>query len=179
MREVVCEENSLQTLNEDFRCPVCLDLVIKPEKCNKCEKKFCNGCIFQTRVVREQCPHCRNEPFETKKLNPYEQKYLNQLTFRCSWMWKNTLPYQLAIEQAEHGMSMIECWLCGKVIDQKSDHIVECSNVLRLHMCPLFDEPHFVKSHLPCSVRSKRLKELSNEVKKLKRSLDYESKINV
>jgi len=75
-------------------------------------------------------------------------------------------------------MNMAECWLCGKMIDRRSNHIRKCPRVLMLHNCSLFEKPHFVKDGTFCQSKAKQLIDLQQEVWKLKKSLERENRVS-
>ena len=53
--------NDINIINE-FKCPICLDIVYKPEICSKCGNLFCKKCfqIYRLKTHENFCPICHS-----------------------------------------------------------------------------------------------------------------------
>ncbi|KAI8901150.1 hypothetical protein BC833DRAFT_185729 [Globomyces pollinis-pini] len=57
-------DTKMSELQEDFKCPICLDQIVKTTITSECMHRFCHECIYNyLRVVKhdkhESCPICR------------------------------------------------------------------------------------------------------------------------
>lgn len=81
----LCIEN-IGILNE-FRCPICLDIVNKPIICKKCGNLFCKKCYetykLNTNTFYILCPVCHSSFGVTKIIPISIENILNNLKFKC------------------------------------------------------------------------------------------------
>ena len=56
-----------QILLDNFKCPICLEIVEEPWETSCCGNLFCEKCILS--YMSNQCPICRTKNFKTKKNN--------------------------------------------------------------------------------------------------------------
>jgi hypothetical protein len=83
-RSLISEQNMAEkTIDKHFNCCICLEIVIKPMKCQKCETSFCGPCASLQQEKSDSCPHCRLEPFTLEQLNRYELDSLYSTHFSC------------------------------------------------------------------------------------------------
>jgi hypothetical protein len=64
--DLICNKSNMNTLNDEFSCPICLNLLFNPKYCSKCEQMFCEDCIFKCLEKNKSCPHCRDNFIESK-----------------------------------------------------------------------------------------------------------------
>ena len=48
-------------MEEEFKCPLCLDLFKKPIRMTPCGHTFCHECLTRMGAIPWNCPECRNE----------------------------------------------------------------------------------------------------------------------
>ncbi|KAF9958939.1 hypothetical protein BGZ72_010620 [Mortierella alpina] len=67
----------LRRMTEEIKCSICLGTMDQP-KVTPCNHTFCNDCIRQALVRREECPLCKNR-FSKRSLNSVEhlEKVIN------------------------------------------------------------------------------------------------------
>jgi hypothetical protein len=110
----------------DFQCCVCLNLVLAPKSCSKCEKLFCSDCLEKCLQYDLKCVHCR-EKFLIKNLTRIELKILNKFQINCP------IPYcheKFYYEQFQNHLMncknfpiQIKCLYCQNIINDFLSHV--------------------------------------------------------
>ena len=80
--EDIINKNETENLNDLITCPICLNLLISPLQCNKCNKCFCKGCINDyEKKDNYVCPFkCENPEYNPNK---FVNNVLSILKFKC------------------------------------------------------------------------------------------------
>ena len=80
--EDIINKNETENLNDLITCPICLNLLISPLQCNKCNKCFCKGCIKDYEKKNNYvCPFkCENPEYNPNK---FVNNVLSILKFKC------------------------------------------------------------------------------------------------
>lgn len=69
---------------EDISCLICLNVITPPfAQCRNCEDLFCEKCIDEHILKKNDCPKCRDKPFMNQKLGRSLKYLLNLYTFIC------------------------------------------------------------------------------------------------
>lgn len=70
-----------KTIGNDKICSICLEIVLNPVMCSKCENLFCNDCITKFLKNSNKCPNrCF---FIEKEKNRMLKNILDILEFKC------------------------------------------------------------------------------------------------
>ena len=79
------EERFVTTINRNFLCLICFNVLKDPVLCSKNKHCFCRGCITKHLENSRRCPTCADElTEETLTEAPIMIKYyLNELNIRC------------------------------------------------------------------------------------------------
>lgn len=76
------EECLVNSLLEDFQCPVCLSLVRDPHLTDCCGHHFCAACIARVRRAQQPCPLCKESKFNIMRDKSFARR-ISQLKARC------------------------------------------------------------------------------------------------
>ena len=59
-KEGFVPESTLEKIIDWMRCPVCMDIMMKPVNVKNCLHKFCHSCLERyNRTSKKECPQCR------------------------------------------------------------------------------------------------------------------------
>ena len=75
----------MTTVNRNFRCLICFNVLKDPVLCPRNQHCFCRGCITTHLENSQRCPTCSDELTEETLTEPNRmvKDYLNELTIRC------------------------------------------------------------------------------------------------
>ena len=73
--------NEANNIKELLICPICLNILISPVQCNKCNKCFCKSCIDIYRDSNTKCPFRCVNPLYLE--NKFVNNVLSILKFKC------------------------------------------------------------------------------------------------
>lgn len=77
-KEGIPKELATNKINEDFICPICLNIVFDFVACAQCRKLFCKKCIEETlEKVSDSCPLCRKSPFNCSDEEELKDLFIN------------------------------------------------------------------------------------------------------
>lgn len=65
-------------LNEELKCPICLDYLTRPRECSACGHLFCAPCIAHLK----SCPLCRIKPFVSRD-NRFSSRLVDNIRVNC------------------------------------------------------------------------------------------------
>ena len=79
------EERFVTTINRNFLCLICFNVLKDPVLCPKNHHCFCRGCITKHLENSQRCPTCADELTEETLTEPHRmvKDYLNELKIRC------------------------------------------------------------------------------------------------
>jgi WD40 repeat protein len=70
-----------RSMGTELVCMICLEIVLNPVMCSKCENLFCKDCIDRLLQKSNKCPNLCN--FIEKEKNIMLKKILNKIEFKC------------------------------------------------------------------------------------------------
>ena len=77
----IYNKNESANMKDLLTCPICLNILITPVQCNKCNKCFCKECIDNYANSRSKCPfRCTNPLYNSNK---FVENVLSILKFKC------------------------------------------------------------------------------------------------
>ena len=106
--ENVVKDELYKAFQNSITCSICLDIIIEPTMCMKCQKAYCKDCIKNWAKINDKCPNRCQNPNYQKCLSMNE--LLSKLNFNCN-ICKNIINYN---EVEKHYLS--KCQL-GKAIN--------------------------------------------------------------
>ena len=79
------EERFVTTINRNFLCLICFNVLKDPVLCPKNHHCFCRGCITKHLENSRRCPTCADELTEEALTEPHKmvKDYLNESKIRC------------------------------------------------------------------------------------------------
>ena len=79
------EERFVTTINRNFLCLICFNVLKDPVLCPRNQHSFCRGCITRHLENSRRCPMCADELTEETLTEPQRmvKDYLNELNIRC------------------------------------------------------------------------------------------------
>ena len=79
------EERFVTTINRNFLCLICFNVLKDPVLCPRNQHCFCRGCISKHLENSRRCPTCADELTEETLTEPPRmvKDYLNELNIRC------------------------------------------------------------------------------------------------
>ena len=79
------EERFVTTINRNFLCLICFNVLKDPVLCPRNQHCFCRGCITKHLENSQRCPTCADELSEETLAEPQRmiKDYLNELNIRC------------------------------------------------------------------------------------------------
>ena len=79
------EERFVTTINRNFLCLICFNVLKDPVLCPRNQHCFCRGCITKHLENSQRCPTCADELTEDTLTEPPRmvRDYLNELNIRC------------------------------------------------------------------------------------------------
>ena len=57
----VRQKRKISKMEEELKCPVCLDFFKSPVRMTSCGHNYCQGCLIGIRPIPWLCPECRTE----------------------------------------------------------------------------------------------------------------------
>lgn len=80
-------------IDDEVRCPMCLEVVLNPLECKICNTLICENCYLILRIANKTCP---TEKCEGKyaKANKYVREFLRALIVTCSYCQKKGMNYE-------------------------------------------------------------------------------------
>ena len=121
IQDYINEENLIkdqiyQNLEGSITCIICLDIIIEPIMCIKCQNVYCKKCIQNWSKINNKCPNrCQNPSYQ---ICVSIGKLLSKLYFNCKYC-KSIINYN---DMEKHFLS--KCQL-GKNIDNNEKPLVE------------------------------------------------------
>ena len=80
--EDIYNKNEAANMKDLLTCPICLNILISPVQCNKCNKCFCKICIDNYANSKSVCPfRCENPLYNPNK---FVENVLAILKFKCT-----------------------------------------------------------------------------------------------
>ncbi|CAF1096024.1 unnamed protein product [Didymodactylos carnosus] len=81
-RNSICKERVQSSIEEEYLCPLCYNLLLKPVECNNCQRVFCKQCIDKCLKAKPNlCPFCEN--YQEKRCSPMFYALLCKLKIEC------------------------------------------------------------------------------------------------
>ena len=79
------EERFVTTINQNFLCSICFNVLKDPVMCPRNQHCFCRGCITKHLENSQRCPTCNDELTEETlaELNRIVKDYLDELIIHC------------------------------------------------------------------------------------------------
>ena len=79
------EERFVTTVNRNFLCLICFNVLKDPVLCSRNQHCFCRGCITKHLENSQRCPTCADKLTEETLAEPQRmiKHYLNELNIRC------------------------------------------------------------------------------------------------
>ena len=79
--EDIYNKNETANMKDLVTCPICLNILMSPVQCNKCNKCFCKMCIDNYANSKSKCPfRCDNPQYNPNK---FVENVLAILKFKC------------------------------------------------------------------------------------------------
>ena len=79
--ETIIQNEIYNAFKDDIICPICRNILIKPQMCNNCQNVYCRKCIEEWSKRNNKCPNrCDNSNY-TRSLG--NEKILSILKFQC------------------------------------------------------------------------------------------------
>jgi len=79
--ENIIKNEAYKSLGKSIICPICIDIIIDPMKCEKCNNIFCKQCLESWSRVDKRCPNrCQNPNY---KKSSEKEELFSQLNFKC------------------------------------------------------------------------------------------------
>jgi hypothetical protein len=110
-QSLVKNEDLLSKIKDIVTCTICLGILINPKMCVKCEISFCDACIDQWCVLKNECPfRCSSSTF----VDPPRilRKNLDLLELECPNDCERTFRYSELIPHLSTCDGKVECWNC-------------------------------------------------------------------
>ena len=77
----IYNKTEAENIKELLKCPICLNILMTPVQCDKCNKCFCKLCIEQYQDYKTKCPFRCENPLYLE--NKFVKNVLSILKFRC------------------------------------------------------------------------------------------------
>lgn len=81
-KHILSTGKSVEYLKENFKCGICLQLLLRPVECHYCTGSFCMYCISKWKEKNPTCPNCRKK-FDFKE-SLKTKKTLGKLKLACA-----------------------------------------------------------------------------------------------
>jgi hypothetical protein len=75
------KDEAYKRLGCSIKCPICIDIIIEPMQCEKCNNLFCKKCLESWSRVDKRCPNRCKIP--NYKNSPEKEELFSQLKFKC------------------------------------------------------------------------------------------------
>ena len=79
--ETIVENEIYKAFKDSVECPLCLNILINPHMCMKCQNVYCKKCIDDWTKKSEKCPNRCERPNYKKSL--VKNEILSRLKFKC------------------------------------------------------------------------------------------------
>ena len=100
--------NEVQNMKELIKCPICLNVLMSPVQCNKCNNCFCKLCINTYEDSKIKCPFRCEYPIYQE--NKFVKNVLSILKFKCKNGCSEIIKYE-DLENADI-WNFVECDYC-------------------------------------------------------------------
>ena len=88
----ISNKKEAENMKDLLTCPICLNILISPVQCNKCNKCFCKICINNCKNSKTVCPfRCENPTYSDNK---FVKNVLAILKFKCKNGCKTIIDYE-------------------------------------------------------------------------------------
>ena len=77
----IVKDEIYNTFESSITCNICLDIIIEPTMCMKCQNVYCKECIQNWLKINNRCPNRCENPNYQKSLSTGE--LLSKLNFNC------------------------------------------------------------------------------------------------
>ena len=127
-----------KSLEEEYQCPICLQVMKNPELTSCCGHHFCHKCINEIKKSNQCCPRCKKQGFRTLKNRQLRNK-INELKvycylkeYGCNWTGSlEQLEFHLDLKnpEGECQYAPIQCPHCQKYIQRDqflTEHTPNC-----------------------------------------------------
>ena len=141
------EERFVTTINRNFLCLICFNVLKDPVLCPKNHHCFCRGCITKHLENSQRCPTCADELPEETLTEPHRmvKDYLNESKIRCAYHDRGCeeIVQLQHLDQHEHscGFTPAVCTNpgCGAILNKRDltiheSELCEYRN-LKCHSC--------------------------------------------
>lgn len=79
--EYILKDRIYTSIKDIIKCCICLNIIIEPMMCMRCNNNFCKKCIEQWTNIKKECPfRCQNTNY---KKSLVISKLLSKLKFNC------------------------------------------------------------------------------------------------
>ena len=143
--------NDINIINE-FKCPICLDIVYKPEICSKCGTLFCKKCyqIYKMKTNENYCPICHSRNTISDNVSNSIINILNSFQLKCIFNGCNEIlslkDFKKHVFNCKYGLyKCSDCNFKGNFIEIE-EHIKNCG--AKIEICELCNEEYIKKESL-------------------------------
>ena len=79
---------------DSIKCPICLNVLLEPIECNKCQCIICENCFFILQLADKSCVNdfCKEGKYE--KANKFTRSILSNLLIKCYACQKGKIRYE-------------------------------------------------------------------------------------
>lgn len=105
-------------------------------QCEKCEKIFCEICIDDHILNKNDCPCCRKEPFDKQKIGILCRNFMNSFKINCPFKCENTfgmIDFEKHKESCEKLKDIYRCSICDNQLEYQEDlkrlHTHQCEQL--------------------------------------------------
>ena len=103
--ENIIKDETYRSLGKSLICPICIDIIIEPMKCEKCNNIYCKTCLESWSRVDKRCPNrCKNPNY---KKSPEKEELFSQLRhyyLKCGTEKNNIKLYDLERTRSVKGI---------------------------------------------------------------------------
>jgi WD40 repeat protein len=131
-----------KSMGSELICSICLEIVLNPVMCSKCENLFCKSCIDILLTKTNRCPNkCI---FQEKEKNRMLKNILSKIEFKCMYLLngcKAFIPYTDFIKHVNScDYGQFRCLANGCLVidikDKMLEHLKVCPYRKKLcHLC--------------------------------------------
>ena len=79
--ETIIQNEIYDAFQDDIICPICRNILIKPQMCNNCQNVYCRKCIEEWSKRNNKCPNRCDNPNYKRSIE--KAKTLSKLKFKC------------------------------------------------------------------------------------------------
>ena len=175
------DERFENTVDDDFHCAICMNVLKEPVMCQNNQHYFCTACIMRHLVQSEMCPTCREEMnVETLRKPPrILTNCLSNLNIRCENYERGCLGFVKLGDIRNHtgncGFAPVKCSNDGCSIEvNKRDRIYHETEVCEFRKVKCHDcaelKKDFVEVKNDCAEVKKDFVEVKNDCAEMKRN---------